>query len=143
MAVLASDDSAWLVRAFINSRSQEWHTEVPLETAVFVGEYHKSTVGGLALDVYPQRLKFKHESKGSDGLEHRRIRFYGLHGRKGGHVTQDGDMDNLETSISCVSFEEDTESCILQEYEPENRDWSSLMGSTALISLWVPRVLRC
>ncbi|CAM9838601.1 unnamed protein product [Ectocarpus sp. 13 AM-2016] len=41
-----------------------------------------------------------------------------------------------------MSFEEDSESCILQEYVVEHNGWLSLLGSTSLLSLWVPRVLR-
>ena len=139
IAVIASDDSAWLVKAFVNSRTSEWHTEVPLQSAVLVGGYHKSIAGELALEVFPQRPKFKLECKESDLFESR-VKFYGLNGRKGS--LQNDEMVDLEASISCISFEEDSESCVLQEYETEDQGWLSLMGSTSLLSLWVPRVLR-
>ncbi|CBJ25589.1 expressed unknown protein [Ectocarpus siliculosus] len=134
ITVIASDDSAWLVRAFVNSRSQQWRKEVPLDTAVLVGGYHKSIVGDLALDVFPNPPP----SPPPDG---RVVKFFSLNGREGGRVDGNGDID-LEASISCMSFEEDSESCILQEYEVEHSGWLSLLGSTSLLSLWVPRVLR-
>lgn len=139
ITVIAPDDSAWLVRAFVNSRSTEWLKEVPLDTAVFVGGYHKSIVGELALDVFPNRPR----ASGSSPLlepEGRSVRFFSLNDRKGGRVEEDGDAVGLEASISCMSFEEDTESCILQEYQVESSGWLSLLGSTSLLSLWVPRV---
>lgn len=139
ITVIAPDDSAWLVRTFVNSRSSEWLREVPLDTAVFVGGYHKSIVGELALDVFPNRPRAS-ESSPLLPQEERVVKFFSLNDRKGGRVEEDGDAVDLEASISCVSFEEDSESCILQEYQVESSGWLSLLGSTSLLSLWVPRV---
>lgn len=139
ITVIAPDDSAWLVKAFVNSRSAEWLREVPLDAAVFVGGYHKSIVGELALGVFPTRPR----ASGSSpllALEERFVKFFSLNDRKGGRVEEDGDAADLEASISCMSFEEDSESCILQEYQVEHSGWLSLLGSTSLLSLWVPRV---
>lgn len=141
ISIIASDDSAWLVRAFVNSRSTEWLAEVPLETAVLVGGYHKSIVGELALDVFPHRPQAREGDQGTSPQDDR-VKFYSLNGRDGGRVEQGGEAADLEASISCMSFEEDSESCILQEYEVEDRSCLSLLGSTSLLSLWVPRVLR-
>lgn len=132
ITVIAPDDSAWLVRAFVNSRSAKWLQEVPLETAVFVGGYHKSIVGELALDVFPNSPRARPTP------EDRGVKFLSLNDRTGGRLDQDDDTD-LEASISCMSFEEDTESCVLQEYR---LDSTSMLGSTSLLSLWVPRVFR-
>lgn len=143
IAVIASDDSAWLVRAFVNSRSTQWLTEIPLQAAVFVGGYHKSIVGELALDVYSHRLRTNASAEGSSSHGERAVKFYNLNGREGGRVETVGEAIGLEASISCLSFEEDSESCVLQEYEVEDRGWLSLLGSTSLLSLWIPRVLRC
>lgn len=136
ISIIASDDSAWLVRAFVNSRSTEWLADVPLETAVLVGGYHKSIVGELALDVYQPHLG----DRGTSSKDERGVKFFSLNGREGGRAEQGGEAVDLEASISCMSFEEDSESCILQEYE--DRSCLSLLGSTSLLSLWVPRVLR-
>lgn len=137
IAVIAPDDSAWLVRAFVNSRSVQWLEEVPLDTAVFVGGYHKSIVGELALDVFPNNPRVRPTP------EERGVKFFSLNDRKGGRLDEAGDDVDLEASISCMSFEEDTESCILQEYRVDS---TSMLGSTSLLCLWVPRVLssqRC
>lgn len=149
MLVIASDDSAWLVRAFVNSRSSQWLAEVPLDAAVLVGSYHKSIVGELALDVYPHRPRINQdEDPGTAQPGECAVKFYSLNAREGGRARAGGDSIDLEAavameaSISCMSFEEDSESCILQEYEVEDRGWLSLLGSTSLLSLWVPRVLR-
>jgi len=134
ITVIAPDDSAWLVRAFVNSRSAKWLDEVPLDTAVFVGGYHKSIVGELALDVFHNspRVRLAREERG--------VKFFSLNDRKGGRLDPDGDTAaDFEASISCVSFEEDTESCVLQEYSVDS---TSMLGSTSLLSLWVPRVFR-
>ncbi|CAN0130275.1 unnamed protein product [Scytosiphon promiscuus] len=136
ITVISSDDSAWLVRAFVNSRSEEWLANVPLSTAVFVGGYHKSIAGEMALDVFPSI-----ERQGDDQDE-RSVKFFSLNGRQAGRPEKGCNADSLEASISCLSFE-DSESCILQEYEVEHTGWLSLLGSTSLLSLWVPRVLRC
>lgn len=142
ISIIASDDSAWLVRAFVNSRSPEWLAEVPLETAVLVGGYHKSIVGELALDVFPHRPQAREGDQGTLLQGDRAVKFYSLNGREGGRAEVGGEAVDLEASISCMSFEEDSESCILQEYEVEDRNCLSLLGSTSLLSLWVPRVLR-
>lgn len=142
ISIIASDDSAWLVRAFVNSRSTEWLAEVPLATAVLVGGYHKSIVGELALDVYPHRPQAHEGDQDSSPQDERGVKFFSLNGREGGRAEQGGEAVDLEASISCMSFEEDSESCILQEYEVEDRSCLSLLGSTSLLSLWVPRVLR-
>lgn len=139
--VIASDDSAWLVRAFVNSRSTQWLSEVPLQSAVFVGGYHKSIVGQLALDVFPHRPRNIPGTKG--GLQEegaRAVKFFNLNGGEGGRIEIDRETSGLEPSISCLSLEEDSESCVLQEYEVEDRRWLSLLGSTSLLGLWVPRV---
>lgn len=125
----------------MNSRSAEWLAEVPLETAVFVGGYHKSIVGELALDVFPHRTQAAQHEEGSSLVEERGVKFYSLNGHEGGRAGHIGEAVNLEASISCMSFEEDSESCILQEYEVEDRSCLSLLGSTSLLSLWLPRVL--
>lgn len=142
IAVIASDDSAWLVRAFVNSRSTEWLSEVPLKTIVLVGGYHKSIIGELALDVFPHPTRPNQAEVSSSPSEERDVKFYSLNGREGGRAEQGGEAVDLQASISCMSFEEDSESCVLQEYEIEHRGWLSLLGSTSLLSLWVPRVLR-
>lgn len=143
IVVIASDDSAWLVRAFVNSRSTEWLAEVPLETAVLVGGYHKSIVGELALGVYPHRARENEDAQGGFPLEDRGVKFYSLNGRLTSRAEEGGEAIDLEASISCMSFEENSESCVLQEYEVGNdQNWISLLGSTSLLSLWVPRVLR-
>ena len=142
ISIIASDDSAWLVRAFVNSRSTEWLTEVPLETAVLVGGYHKSIVGELALDVFPHRPQAPEGDQGTSLPDERGVKFFSLNGREGGRAEQGGEAVDLQASISCMSFEEDSESCILQEYVGEDRSCLSLLGSTSLLSLWVPRVLR-
>lgn len=148
MVVIASDDSAWLLRAFVNSRSSQWLAEVPLDAAVLVGSYHKSIVGELALDVYPHRPRINDEDPGEAQSGDRVVKFYSLNAREGGRARAGGDSIDLEAavameaSISCMSFEEDSESCVLQEYEVEDRGWLSLLGSTSLLSLWVPRVFR-
>lgn len=138
--IIASDDSAWLIRAFVNSRSAEWLAEVPLETAVLVGGYHKSIVGELVLDVYPRRPRDKESIERNtpgDG-----VMFFSLNGRENGRAEQVGEGIEVGSSISCMSFEEDSESCIVQEFEVEGRGCLSLLGSTSLLSLWVPRVLQ-
>lgn len=139
ITVIASDDSAWLVRAFVNSRSAAWLEEVPLHTAVLVGGYHKSIIGELALDVFPNSPQASRQDE--DSPAERVVKFFSLNGREGGRVEEDREAVDLEASISCMSFEEDSESCILQEYQVEH-SWLSLLGSTSLLSLWVPRVLR-
>lgn len=137
ITVIAPDDSAWLVRAYVNSRSAEWLREVPLDTVVFVGGYHKSIVGELALDVFPNRSRLSGTSP-LPALGERFVKFFSLNDRKGSRVEEVGDAVDLEASISCMSFEEDSESCVLQEYQVDSR--LSLLGSTSLLSLWVPRV---
>lgn len=134
ITVIAPDDSAWLVRAFVNSRSAKWLEEVPLDTAVFVGGYHKSIVAELALNV------FSSTPRARPMPEERRVKFLSLNDHKGGRLDQDGDdAADFEASISCMSFEEDTESCVLQEYRVDS---TSMLGSTSLLSLWVPRLFR-
>lgn len=151
MIVIASDDSAWLVRAFVNSRSTPWLSEVPLDAAVLVGNYHKSIVGEVALDVYPHRPRNSRDGvDGDPQAGGRKVQFYSLNAREGGRAGgSEGaldlePLDDMEASISCVSFEEDSESCVLQDfmYEVTDRGWLSLLGSTSMLSLWVPRVLR-
>lgn len=139
ITIIAPDDSAWLVRAFVNSRSAGWLSEVPIDTVVFVGGYHKSIVGELALDVFPNRPRAPGSSP-QLAVEERFVKFLSLSDRKGGRVEENGDTSDLEASISCLSFEEDSESCVLQEYQVESSGWLSLLGSTSLLSLWVPRV---
>lgn len=144
VAVIASDDSAWLVKAFVNSRSAQWLEEVPLEVAVLVGGYRKSIVGQVALDVFPHRSRkgIPASNNASEQGEHG-VKFYNLYGGEGGRVDIDRERVGFEGSISCLSSsEEDSESCVLQEYEVEDCRWLSLLGSTSLLSLWVPRVLR-
>lgn len=141
ISVIASDDSAWLVRAFVNSRSAAWLEEVPLHTVVLVGGYHKSIIGELALDVFPNSPQTSLQDEGNPPPEERIVKFFSLNGREGGRVEEDREVVDLEASISCMSFEDDSESCILQEYNQEH-SWLSLLGSTSLLSLWVPRVLR-
>lgn len=119
----------------MNSRSQDWLEDVPLRTAVFVGGYHKSIAGEMALGVFPSK------GREDDDEDDRSVKYFSLNGRQTGRVEEDGNTDDLEASISCLSFE-DSESCILQEYEVEHSSWLSLLGSTSLLSLWVPRVLR-
>lgn len=142
IAVVASDDSAWLVRVFVNSRSPEWLAEVPLTTAVLVGGYHKSIIGDLALNVFPHRPQIDGDALDSSLAEERGVKFYSLNGRQGGRAEEGGEAIDMEATISCMSFEEDSESCVLQEYEVEVGGWLSLLGSTSLLRLWVPRVLR-
>lgn len=141
VAVIASDDSAWLVRAFVNSRSEEWLAEVPLTTAVLVGGYHKSIIGELALNVFPHRPRIDVDAHGSSAVEEHGVKFYSLNGRQGGRAEEGGEALDMEATISCLSFE-DSESCVLQEYEVEVGGWLSLLGSTSLLRLWVPRVFR-
>lgn len=142
LTIIASDDSAWLVRVFVNSRSAEWLAEVPLDTAVLVGGYHKSIIGELALDVFPHRPRALQDDQTVSPPNERGVKFYSLNGREGGRAEESGEAVDLEASISCMSFEEDSESCILQEYQAEQNGLPSLLGSTSLLSLWVPRVLR-
>lgn len=142
ISVIASDDSAWLVRAFVNSRSAAWLEEVPLHTAVLVGGYHKSIIGELALDVFPNSPQASCQDEDNSPPEERVVKFFSLNSREGGRVEENREAVDLEASISCMSFEEDSESCILQEYNQFEHSWLSLLGSTSLLSLWVPRVLR-
>lgn len=142
ISVIASDDSAWLVRAFVNSRSAAWLEEVPLHTAVLVGGYHKSIVGELALDVFPNSPQKSRQDEDSSPPGERFVRFFSLNGREGSRLQEDREVVDLEASISCMSFEEDSESCILQEYNQVENSSLSLLGSTSLLRLWVPRVLR-
>lgn len=119
----------------MNSRSEEWLENVPLSTAVLVGGYHKSIAGEMALGVFPGK------GRQEDDQNERFVKNFSLNGRQAGRVDEDGTADDLEASISCLSFE-DSESCILQEYEEHTcSGWLSLLGSTSLLSLWVPRVL--
>lgn len=148
IVVIASDDSAWLVRAFINSRSTPWLAEVPLDAAVLVGSFYRSIVGELALDVYPHRPRTNRENEEGDPTPGQRaVKFYSLNGRDGrgrGAGASEIDLEaavDTAASISCISFEEDSESCVLQEYEVDDRS-QFLLDSTSLLSLWVPRVLH-
>ncbi|CAM9121525.1 unnamed protein product [Hapterophycus canaliculatus] len=88
----------------------------------------------MALGVFPSREKDDYQAE-------RFVKYFSLNGRQAGRVEDDYNADDLEASISCLSFE-DSESCVLQEYEVEQSGWLSLLGSTSLLSLWVPRVLR-
>ncbi|CAM9150930.1 unnamed protein product [Discosporangium mesarthrocarpum] len=153
LVVIASDDSAWLVRSFFNSRSAEWHREVPVSAAVLVGNYHKSIVGELALEVFPspQDERERMKERAEDWFGSSRVKFFSLNGRQGGFLGQVGEGSDsfgevaglaLDPSISCMSLMEDTENCIIQEHELGQGGGLSWLESTGLLGLWVPRVLQ-
>lgn len=141
IVVIATDDSVWLLRAFLNSRSTQWLAEVPLGTAVFVGGCHKSIVGRLLLDIFPAKPGRDDRARDGARTDGRVVKLFDFNGGGGSPAGAGQEKLGLEASISCLSFDKDSESCVLQDHEAEENRWFSLLGSTSLLRLWVPRVL--
>ncbi|CAM9754449.1 unnamed protein product [Choristocarpus tenellus] len=153
VVIIASDDSAWLLQAFLNSRPPEWHKNVPVTAAVLVGNFHKSFVGDLALKVYPGPKEWRPSGKESGTWPGPvGVQFFSLNGHESGanswmndggdDAIVDDDLSSPRSAISCVSLEEDIENCIIQEYDVGEGSGLSWLESTGLLGLWVPKVLR-
>jgi hypothetical protein len=154
--VLASDDSTWLLQAFLNHRELANSDTHPVRAAVLLGAHQQSYAGSVALDAFPAAAATAiandtpaaataaaaetYESN-EDAVAAAVVPYYRLNVGS----TSSSSSDNAASSgaqITCIGAEEEVEECIIGSFgESNGRQGLPWLSDAAMLRVWLPKVL--
>jgi hypothetical protein len=156
--VLASDDSTWLLQAFLNHRELANSDTHPVRAAVLLGAHQQSYAGSVALDAFPAAAAAAAAAaddtaaaaataaaeiydSAEDAVAAAVVPYYRLNVGS----TSSSSSDNAASSgaqITCIGAEEEVEECIIGSFgEPNGRQGLPWLSDAAMLRVWLPKVL--
>jgi hypothetical protein len=164
--VLASDDSTWLLQAFLNHRELANCDTYPVRAAVLLGSHQQSYAGSVALDAFPAvaaaaaaavaddtpaaaaaaATTETYEST-EDAVAAAVVPYYRLNvgTAAASYSSSSSSIDDDASSgaqITCIGSEEEVEECVIGSFgESNGRQGLPWLSDAAMLRVWLPKVL--